>query len=71
MPVTWTLLSETALAGSTVIKLKQQVNWQEGDEVVIATTGGTHSQQESEVRRIVSLSDDKTIITLDDPLNYK
>ena len=50
MSHTWTRLAATATAGSSTITLEEQVDWQVGDEIVLATTGHRHSQAESEVR---------------------
>uniref|UniRef100_A0ABM0MU86 Fibrocystin-L-like n=1 Tax=Saccoglossus kowalevskii TaxID=10224 RepID=A0ABM0MU86_SACKO len=46
--VTWTYLAETAPAGATQMKLMQEVTWQVGDEIVIATTNHRHSMIENE-----------------------
>ena len=48
----WTNLRETVKAGSDLIKLREQVNWEVGDLVSIATTGYKNSQQENEEARI-------------------
>ena len=67
--MTWTRLAETASAGATQIKLEWgQVDWPIGGEIVIATTGGRHSQAETEVRVIQDISDDGTVITLTEEL---
>ncbi|CAF0814130.1 unnamed protein product, partial [Brachionus calyciflorus] len=68
--VTWTHLGETANAGSTQIKLKEQVIWEVGSEIVIATTGDKYSPGETEVRTIVSKANDNQTLTLDKPLNF-
>ncbi|XP_012942613.1 fibrocystin-L [Aplysia californica] len=60
---TWTRLAATAAAGATTITLEQEVDWQAGDEIVIATTGHRHSQKESEVRTIHSVSGYDVILT--------
>ncbi|CAH1247131.1 PKHD1L1 [Branchiostoma lanceolatum] len=73
MPVThtWTLLAETAAAGTDTLVLEQAVTWQAGDSVVIATTGHRHSQGETEVREIQSVSDDGHTVTLTESLEYE
>ena len=68
METTWTLLDETALAGASEIKLKVDVEWNEGDEIVIATTGNQMSQKENEKRKIKKVQG-KTVV-LDEPLEY-
>ena len=45
----WTRLGATATAGSNTLTLEVNVDWEAGDEVVIATTGDMFSQKESEV----------------------
>ena len=58
------MLASTADAGATTITLKIPVNWKVGDEVVIATTGERHSQKETEVRKITSISADKMVFIM-------
>ncbi|XP_033757813.1 fibrocystin-L-like [Pecten maximus] len=67
-PITWTKLSETASAGSNVIKLAQAVNWNVGDTIVIATTGDFKSQSQNEQKTITNIAGDKKTLTLDSNL---
>ncbi|KAI8520669.1 hypothetical protein Bbelb_004230 [Branchiostoma belcheri] len=74
MPVdpTWTLLAQTATAGSNSLVLEEAVSgWNPGDSVVIATTGHRHSQGETEVREIQSVSEDGHTVTLTESLEYE
>jgi len=69
---TWTVLNDTAEAGSSVIKLNQAVDWVAGEQIAIAST--SYNGREGEQRTIKSI--DKTnpnipVITLDRPLDYK
>ncbi|CAH1803035.1 unnamed protein product, partial [Owenia fusiformis] len=67
---TWTHLGSTAAAGATSITLNEAVSgWTVGDEIVIATTGGRHSQKETETRTITAISG--TTLTLDSALVYE
>lgn len=68
---TWTLLAETAEAGSSTIKLTHPCGWKAGDKIVIATTSGHTSQAQTETRTIASISADEKTITLDTPLKFK
>ncbi|XP_048254422.1 fibrocystin-L-like isoform X3 [Haliotis rufescens] len=68
--VTWTRLASTATAGATTITVEQPLDWSVGDKIVIATTGGRHSQKESEVREITAISADKQTLTLNTALTY-
>ncbi|XP_067676837.1 fibrocystin-L-like isoform X2 [Haliotis asinina] len=68
--VTWTRLASTAAAGATTITVEQPVHWLIGDSIAIATTGGRHSQKETEVRTITAISSDKMTLTLDTALKY-
>lgn len=68
--VTWTHLGQTAQAGSTVITLKEPVDWEVNSQIVIATTGDKYSQGESEVKEIIEISEDKKTLTLDSPLKF-
>ncbi|MEZ6070093.1 MAG: G8 domain-containing protein [Pirellulales bacterium] len=64
----WTQLGATATAGSNTVTLKSAVNWEVGDEIVIAST--TFDMNEAEPRRIVAISADHATFTLDAPLAY-
>jgi len=69
---TWTELDTTALAGSDTITLLREVDWQEGEVIVIAST--SYNNDEAEERTIVSVdrsNPSKPVITLDRPLDYK
>ncbi|XP_007188845.2 fibrocystin-L isoform X1 [Balaenoptera acutorostrata] len=70
VPVIWTRLAHTAKAGERTLILHEAVTWKPGDEIVIASTGHRHSQQENEKRTIASVSAGGRNITLTNPLNY-
>nr|XP_055075552.1 fibrocystin-L-like [Misgurnus anguillicaudatus] len=70
VPVPWTRLSQTAQNGSSTLTLMDAVTWKTGDEIVIASTGNSHSQRENELRRIASVSADGRTLTLTEPLTY-
>ncbi|TKC41541.1 hypothetical protein EI555_014575, partial [Monodon monoceros] len=70
VPVIWTHLAHTAKAGERTLILHEAVTWKPGDEIVIASTGHRHSQQENEKRTIASVSAGGRNITLTNPLNY-
>lgn len=61
------MLSETAKIGDSTIKLKESVDWEEGEEIVFAITGTNRA--EFETRTIKSVIDDKTI-EISDPLRH-
>ncbi|CAM4971603.1 unnamed protein product [Rotaria socialis] len=67
---TWTKLRATANNGSVTITLLEQVDWPIGSQIIIATTGDSFSQQESEVRQITNISYDGLTLTLNEPLAY-
>ncbi|XP_060084827.1 fibrocystin-L-like, partial [Ylistrum balloti] len=67
-PVTWTKLSQTAAAGTNVIKLDQAVNWNVGDQIIIATTGDMKSQSQNELKTITAIAGDLKTLTLDSNL---
>ena len=52
--MTWTRLSSSALAGSTVITVTTNTGWLPGDQIVIAPSGWAVT--EGEIRTIVSVS---------------
>jgi hypothetical protein len=64
----WTQLDATALAGSTSVTFKEEVTWDIGDEIVIAST--TFDMNQAETREIVAVSPDRKTVTLDAPLNH-
>ncbi|KAK1784753.1 hypothetical protein P4O66_003426 [Electrophorus voltai] len=71
IPIPWTRLAQTASNGSSTLILMDTVTWRVGDEIVIASTGPRHSQNENEVRTIATVSADGRHLTLTQPLNYK
>ncbi|CAK8682976.1 unnamed protein product [Clavelina lepadiformis] len=72
IPNPWSVLAATADVGATQITLKlPAINWQAGDEIVIASTGTSHSQKENEKRKISAISSDLLTIILDSALEYK
>uniref|UniRef100_H2Y4C5 G8 domain-containing protein n=1 Tax=Ciona savignyi TaxID=51511 RepID=H2Y4C5_CIOSA len=70
IPITWTHLTQTSNVGDNTIHLKHAVNWNVGDEIVIATTGHRHSQKETETAKITSVSSNNKL-TLDKQLKYE
>ncbi|KAI5615922.1 fibrocystin-L precursor [Silurus asotus] len=70
IPITWTRLAQTASNGSNTLVLMDSVTWKVGDEIVIASTGARHSQQQNEVMKIASVSPDGQTLTLTSPLSY-
>lgn len=68
---TWTRLAATANAGSTQITLLQNVDWEVGNQIVIATTGDYMSQGQSEIRTITAISSNGFTLTLDSSLNFE
>lgn len=67
---TWTQLGETASNGSSAITLIEPVDWPNGSQIVIPTTGDRFSQAESELRRITYISNGGRTLHLDYPLTY-
>ena len=47
---TWTYLASTSLNNSTAITLQNEVDWEIGSKIVIASTGDQNAIDESEVR---------------------
>ncbi len=66
--VHWTYLNETAKNGSSEIRLVRSVDWQVGDEIVISTT--SFDAEQTEVVRILGVSDDSMTLTLNASLRY-
>jgi hypothetical protein len=71
---TWVDLESTANLGDNTITLHKIVNWQVGDEIVIAST--SYDLKEAEVRKITAIDIttngiNNPILTLDASLEYK
>jgi hypothetical protein len=66
---TWTMLETTAEANSTVITLQQEVDWQVGELIAIAST--SFDGREGEQRIIAAIDSTRKVITLDRKLDFK
>lgn len=66
--VTWTSLDSTVLPGSTQITLIEPVDWQVGEQIVIAPTGFDKFEAEKKTISGVSTVGGKTVIDLDSAL---
>ena len=66
--VPWTRLAASANAGDTVINLREAVDWNVGDEIVITTTDVSLSQTE---RHTIAAIINPSTISLTRPLAYK
>ena len=66
--VVWTELSETASAGSKQIKLTTAVDWEAGEQIVLASTEYEHS--EAEQMTIAAIDASKKIVTLTEALKH-
>ncbi len=66
--VSWTQLGATIAAGSNIIQLKEPVNWEVGDQIVVASTD--FDMNKAETRTIVTVNS-STNFTLDNPFEYK
>ena len=62
----WTMLEYSASKGDISITLQESVNWQPGEQIILATT--SYNIEESEVLIIASVSEN--ILTLTTPLLY-
>ena len=65
----WTKINQTANRGDLEITLLAPVDWEVGDEIVIASTD--FDPHEAEKRMITAISADQKTISLDCPLAYK
>ncbi|XP_069076732.1 fibrocystin-L-like isoform X2 [Pleurodeles waltl] len=63
-----TKLSKTSLAGSVNISLVDEVDWKVGEDIVITTT--SYDAWQTETRRIVQVSPDRRILTLNQSLSF-
>lgn len=69
MPLTWTRLASTASKGAKTLQLLDPIEWNVGDEIVIASTGHRQTQRENEKKTISLISGDKMTLTLESPLD--
>ncbi|MGI0115841.1 G8 domain-containing protein [Zooshikella sp. RANM57] len=67
--LSWTQLETTAVAGSNTITLKEAVNWQVGDRIVIASSD--FDMNHAEEFTISAVSSDNRTLTLSDNLSFK
>ena len=71
IPVTWSRLNHTAKMGDTEIVIEHEVNWEIGNEIVIATTGfGPIGNERVEITN-VSVANGTTTLGIDPPLQYE
>jgi hypothetical protein len=66
---TFTFLASTADVGATQITMMVEVDWQVGEEIVIASTD--YEMEHAETRLITAVSTDKKTLTLSSALKYK
>lgn len=66
---TWTRLGATVEAGAATLQLAEPVNWVAGDEIAVASSAWEPSEVEK--RKIVSVSEGGTTLTLDGPLMHE
>ncbi len=75
--VSWTKLRETVNAGSSTIKVKDAVDWEVGDEIIIAPTGAPSSASDVsfankyDKRTINSMTNGNKDLTLNAGLTYR
>ena len=74
-PVTWTDLKQTAEAGATELVLNDvtgdPLDWQVGEEIVIASTDLSGRNAEQRTITSISNTDTNPVITFDEPLLHK
>ncbi|XP_061110160.1 fibrocystin-L-like isoform X2 [Conger conger] len=63
-----TKLNSTASVGSTTLSLREAVDWQAGDDIVISTT--SYDPWETETRRITAVSADGLTLTINQSLSH-
>ena len=68
-PITWTKLETTVMPNATVITVQEEVDWQVGEQISIAST--EFDGREGEQRTIIAVAADRKTFTLDQKLTYK
>lgn len=66
--VSWTNLGANAAAGSSTITLKEAVDWNVGNEIVVVSS--RKNWNEAEKRTITAISGNNKTLTLNAPLNF-
>ncbi len=66
--ISWSQLGAMAYAGNNQITLKENIDWEIGDEIVIVSS--RLDWNEAEKRTITAISTDQKTLTLDNPLLY-
>jgi hypothetical protein len=66
---TWTFLDSTVEKGENVMVLAEEVDWQVGEMIAVAST--SFKPREGEHRTIIAVGTDLKTITLDAPFDYK
>lgn len=66
--ISWSQLAENAISGSNQITLKESINWQTGDEILICPSTNNHN--EAEKRTITSISADSLSVSFASPLEF-
>ena len=67
---TWTELDVTADMAASQITLIRTVDWQVGEKIVIAPTGYFNTEAEERTITAITVSGTKSVITLDQPLQF-
>ncbi|CAH1264805.1 PKHD1L1 [Branchiostoma lanceolatum] len=66
--VTWTHLSSTFAAGNNKIRVRDEVDWQPGDEIVVTST--SYDPHQAETFSIRKVGKDRQTLYLDKPLQH-
>ena len=64
---TWTMISNTINSGDSTFDVLDSIDWEVGEEIVVASTSFNH--HEAEKRTITSING--TTITVDEPFSNK
>lgn len=64
---TWTTLASTVSAGGSSITVSDAVDWQVGEEIVVASTSFVHTEAEKKIIKAIS----GNTITVDSPFVYQ
>ena len=71
IPVTWSRLNQTAEIGDTEIAIEHEVNWEVGNEIVIASTGFGPIGNERVTITSVNVTNGTTTLGIDPPLQHQ
>ena len=67
----WTTLNTTVQAGETILTLNAPVDWEVGNEIVVAPTGYNVWETETFKITAISTANNQSVVTLNDTVTFR